>query len=1461
MPQITKCRIVNFFYNDGKRLIADELFDFGNKQSIDAINTLIDMDNGVGKTVLVQLMMQPVVPRVVVSERNIENYFTKPTDHNFVLLEWKKDNSDEKLLTGIAMASSDSSKMDDDSRGRRIKYYTFYSNYSSYSKYDIASLELSRKENGRFIAESFEYVREISKKNKNELAYYSSDEGKEWGNKLEEYGIIQNEWRSIIAKLNCTEGGMSDYFKCFKRSNDIIDNLFIPTIEGQSGARTKGENNDLGVMMSDYANNYKNQKRNIAEMNANQELKQELVNVEQASEEVWVAKDEYEKALINANSMYMNLNKKNNELNEEKENLSGKIEENNKKINEIRWEKESLNYYETKEKYDKYVKEKESNEKTLSENKDKLSMTKKAYEIQKCAEIYSKITESKIQIKGLANQINKVAGESEESKRVNILGHSIKVILAKDLPIKEKIFAEKQKEIRNLEKQKDDLVNKKEKDTQENFRNEKEKNIKQGTLSNQKCSTDKLIEKLSINAMRSLIGGYCEEDITKSEKDKRKEQDSNTSKLEGINKELNNIENRLNEIPKLTEIEKDKKRELVNDKEGNEKEVENFSIREKEIKNYYMQYGYEYSDNVRDEGIRNFIQTEINNQTKKLNECEISIHQLDLQIAAIEKGNLHVSDDVVNYLDRIGVTYQTFEGYILNQVRNNNVTKEKCQTVLEINPILAYAIIMEDNQWKFINKYDSEWLSSTVPVFNNKQITAFLDEEQYNDKYLSLYAKEYFEDADDFLGKKEKEKIEISNQIELFKNNINQHNEAKKFIDDFFNDYCVNWKKNKLEEISKLNDKIKSIDDKISSYENDKNKLNEQKKKLSEDKDECAKNIGDINRWLEDYQELLAYIQSEKDYVDAIDKLSDKISILNREIDNNISIINGIDEKIKTNDDEISLLNKDIKEMNEIFLEVQDVEEKEVIEKDWYELRIEYQNLKANLGKDVEILQVKLEDFQEKVNRYEKELKEYSVVLDEYKNATYSEKEEDRLKNEITRLDKYVSALNNELRNLEKNVSEFDVKLENHKDKLKEFSGSGEPLPKEVIKSNFDNRINKLKNNLIIGRDKVRNLDNDIKKVERLYDLVKSFLEDYEIPTGRNDNFILEEDYYIQWNVVKKSLKEKSGNYKKKENNLKKQIDELTDKYLNSEYINANNCILPIAKLLNNEVKGDKYFTLMEHIESIIHSTGLRIGQLKTDLEDFESSKKNLVKQCTIQGKRIYEGLVNLQKSSNVNIFEGKPKKQIVKFGIPKNVDEDIAYCNIESEIDKGVIDIVKALEDDTSNTVKVARMANKLVESGNLLRRYIGQDDIKVEAFKIDNIEENSGYRSWESTQVDNSGAEKFVIYFTIIVSLITYNRSESYSIMDKNMTSVLVLDNPFGPITSPHVLAPMFMIAKQFQTQLICFSNITKCDITSKFDNVIKVRIKRKALSNIEMLSHEGNELIEHGFYRSEQTKMEFI
>lgn len=87
-----------------------------------------------------------------------------------------------------------------------------------------------------------------------------------------------------------------------------------------------------------------------------------------------------------------------------------------------------------------------------------------------------------------------------------------------------------------------------------------------------------------------------------------------------------------------------------------------------------------------------------------------------------------------------------------------------------------------------------------------------------------------------------------------------------------------------------------------------------------------------------------------------------------------------------------------------------------------------------------------------------------------------------------------------------------------------------------------------------------------------------------------------------------------------------------------------------------------------------------------------------------------------------------------------------------------------------------------KIVGSRNLLRKYIGKESIRVDAYKIDQNSQNAGYRSWEQTQINNSGAEKFVIYFAVILSLMNYTRGDFGTIRDKDLRSTLILDNPFG-------------------------------------------------------------------------------
>lgn len=150
----------------------------------------------------------------------------------------------------------------------------------------------------------------------------------------------------------------------------------------------------------------------------------------------------------------------------------------------------------------------------------------------------------------------------------------------------------------------------------------------------------------------------------------------------------------------------------------------------------------------------------------------------------------------------------------------------------------------------------------------------------------------------------------------------------------------------------------------------------------------------------------------------------------------------------------------------------------------------------------------------------------------------------------------------------------------------------------------------------------------------------------------------------------------------------------------------------------------------------------------------------------------------------------------------------------------------------------------------------YIGNENIPINVFKIDKNIQNCRYRSWQDALKANSGGEQFVVLFSLIVSVMNYTRSLTNNL---NSTSgVLILDNPFGPISSPHLLEPMFRIARHFHIQLICLTHLGTAAVTSFFDMVYQLRFKNLPLSNVEILEAEAKQHMEHAFYLSEQLSL---
>lgn len=120
MPNINRIRIVNFSYNHDSRHIIDETFNFHGGD-----DALLNLSNGGGKSVLVQLFLQVIVPGAKIQGRNIASFFRKKSLPAYIMIEWKLDGGGGYLLTGTGITSAENAEQE--GSRPRVRYFTFTS--------------------------------------------------------------------------------------------------------------------------------------------------------------------------------------------------------------------------------------------------------------------------------------------------------------------------------------------------------------------------------------------------------------------------------------------------------------------------------------------------------------------------------------------------------------------------------------------------------------------------------------------------------------------------------------------------------------------------------------------------------------------------------------------------------------------------------------------------------------------------------------------------------------------------------------------------------------------------------------------------------------------------------------------------------------------------------------------------------------------------------------------------------------------------------------------------------------------------------------------------------------------------------------------------------------------------------------------------------------------------------------
>lgn len=236
MPHINRIRVNNVKYNFGTQFYDDFMMRFSCK------NTIYDLANGGGKSVLMLLLLQNLIPNCTLDDKQpIEKLFRthegSTTIHS--LIEWTlsdvhiKDNF-KYMLTGFcARKAKEQGEVSTDGElvknGSAIEYFNYCIFYRRFNDNDIKNLPLSKDGERITYTGLKNYLKDLEK-NDMSLEVRIFERKGDYQRFIAGYGLYESEWE-IIRGINKTEGHVRTYFETnYKTTRKVVEDLLIEEI-------------------------------------------------------------------------------------------------------------------------------------------------------------------------------------------------------------------------------------------------------------------------------------------------------------------------------------------------------------------------------------------------------------------------------------------------------------------------------------------------------------------------------------------------------------------------------------------------------------------------------------------------------------------------------------------------------------------------------------------------------------------------------------------------------------------------------------------------------------------------------------------------------------------------------------------------------------------------------------------------------------------------------------------------------------------------------------------------------------------------------------------------------------------------------------------------------------------------------------------------------------------------------
>lgn len=1426
MPHINRIRVNNVKYNFGTQFYDDFMMKPYGK------NMLYDLANGGGKSVLMLLLLQNVIPNCTLDEKQpIEKLFRTGNGSSTIhsLIEWQLNENHVKngfiyMTTGFCARKAAGTEGEEEGKIKdtaAIEYFNYCIFYREYNDNDIRNLPLINGKERITYNGLRKYLKELERDNGLIVKIY--DRKGEYQRFIRGYGIYESEWE-IIRGINKTEGHVRTYFETnYKTTRKVVENLLIEEIIQKSFlARTNQTEED--DMMADTLLNIKDKllelskrKNEIRNYDRQVEVLEAFAERIKSVSSLYQEKDQLEEMLVKSYNTGAYLSKRKEaeyqKLLEEIVKLEKNLRDLGQCIEIIKLRKEQYASRELK-------REVEKQEIILVELEERLSETKEILAKKESINIYLEFLDEKKNRDEVVEAVHNMKNRNMDLlTELNILAYNRRIRDEKRLLSLHTVEGDSRKKLNSINEQIQTIL----------FQQrelEKQVAMDEAIILRNNETIDKINKK--VGKLRKNVNLLFMENIHNAilESQKMEETGENyIEKVEGIYYRYNEEQGKIR--LKITNIKH--KADLLEEKIEEIKEfIQTYQVQKKKADELREIYG---SSNYED--LYEIINYAIRKNAAKISRKQEGIEELKAYEKQLEKGvPLEISKELLKVKDYLDQKYKG--SAMLGITYMEELPGDEKRDLLQRIPLLPYAILMKDNYDhlavdKAFMKKDfgmhpvpilrMDALQATRKLISQKQILFAVVEE---DLFL-------------FPEKLTEKKEEIALQIEVEQKELERLKEQQEvsqqhcvFATGFVGRYYPIFKE-KTEEYERLKkeqgileEEKKRLYDKLHKLtekaEADREKIRAAKQRKKEIQKETL-DLLELRRLFDEIKDLEEEKESIKEHIDTLmeknQKITQQINKKQWEADNVQGKLNGILHMIKT-------------------IEI-DWEEKYsayYVEQNFYELDLSDEEIETAFGGKKLAFETENSDLEDKerlIKSYENGMKRCLRTIEE-KGSSIEQlevlrqsnlltpvevEEQDQLKDKMKEQEEKIRAHRIVYDASKQNKYQLVGKIQEKEDSLHEKYGKLITL--HVKESECDTFIEEntkayklLEKGYLQKQKKAKNYQEDMKFYEDMEKDIAHILRTMEISKGRTAERL---DHDIN---IKSYFTKTVDAYERLIKDVRKQKAEFEKQKMKSvETLRLLEAFDLADELIGSIQPPETYQGARQIVESLLETNRcimLEKERMERGTEDLLKIKDNFENQCLQRCSNIKTELERLSKLSKINL-DGE-LISIIHLNIPY-IKEEFEKQQMSIYIDE----VVKGVDQFTSSTEKVKFIRNALSWKKLFSVIVTDMNQIKLNLYKRERMKEQSRHLRYEEA-VGSTGQSQG-IYIQFLIAIINYiTNLNSIGGEMEGLRKVIFIDNPFGAAKDVYIWEPIFEMLRTNQVQLIVPARGTTPAMTGRFD-----------------------------------------